>query len=183
MLLLHTTWQDFLISIAASIIASTIFIFMLLFLMRPKIKIAPYICKRRDKFDDVEETYFGFKIVNLSWFSAYDVTVELSSLVSYPMKNGMNFRYTPLKLKTSKSNFLAPYRPSLIKKNYADYALIFRTYEDLESILSHNLKSIQLEVTLKHGVTGLSRIHVMNFADCSEIKVGNFEYGNNFNIA
>lgn len=94
----------------------------------------------------------------------------------------MNFRYTPLKLKTSNCFYLAPFRPSIYKKDYAEHALIVRTYDNIEEILAVNEKSIKLEVTLRHGVTGLSKIYTMTFADCSEIRAGNFGYGTNFNV-
>lgn len=175
--------EEFLLSIVASLIASGIFIFLLLFLMRPRIKISPYICKKLDNFDNINQTYYAFKIVNMSWFSAFDISIELSSLVSYPLKSGINFRYTPLKLKTSKCFYLAPYRPTFYKKDYAEHALIVRTYDNIEEILAANEKSIKIEVTLRHGVTGLSKIHTMTFADCSEIRTGNFGYGSNFNIS
>ena len=94
----------------------------------------------------------------------------------------MNFRYTPLTLKTSKLNFIAPYMQNLLKKHYAEYAMIFRTYDDIETILQDERNSIQLQVTLRHGVTGLSKVYNMNFASCSEIQNGNFSFGKNFNI-
>jgi hypothetical protein len=176
------TGIDFTLSIIASIIASVIFIFLILFLLRPKVKIAPQICKKLDTYDDVQKDCYCFKIINLSVFSAYDINVELSSLVSYPVKDGLNFRYTPLQLKTDKLNFIAPYRPRILKKNYADYAMIFRTYENIEAILDKESNSIQIQITLKHGVTGLSKVYNMNFASCSEIKGGNFAFGKNFYI-
>ena len=126
----NLTLVDFIISILASLTASIIFIFLLLFLFRPQIKICPQISFQKDIFDEKGRACYLFKIINLSLFSAYDIHVELNSLISYPGKGGVNFRFFPLQLKTDKLNFIEPYRPKWMKKNYAQYVMIFRTYEN-----------------------------------------------------
>ena len=181
---MHTnlTVLDFILSITASLIASTIFIFLLLLWLRPSVKIAPQICKIKDAFDSEKRDCYLIKVVNLSWFSAYDISLELCTLVSYPVKEGINFRFFPLTLKIDKLNFIAPYRAAWLKKNYGEYAMLFKTYEDLESILSDERKSIKLQVTLRHGLTGLSKVFYIDFVNCSDIKEGQFVFGKNFNI-
>ena len=182
---MHTnlTFLDFLLSIGASLIASIVFIFLLLILLRPNVKISPIICKHKDTFDNSERYCYLFKIVNLSWFSAYDISVELSSLVPYPVKEGLNFRFFPLSLKIDKLNFIAPYRASWFKKNYGEYAMLFRTFDDLSEILNDERKSIKIQVTLRHGLTGLSKVYYMDFVNCSDIKEGHFIFGKKFNVA
>ena len=178
----NLTILDFFLSIGASLIASIIFIFLLLLYLRPNIKISPYVCQQKDTFDNSGRECYMFKVVNLSLFSAYDIAVELSSLVSYPVKDGMNFRFFPLTLKTDKLNFIASYRPKWYRKNYADYAMIFRTYDDLKEILDNERNSIKIQVTLRHGLTGLSKVHYMDYVNCSDIKKGHFLFGKNFNV-
>ena len=179
----NLTLLDFLLSILASLTASILFIFLLLIWLRPNVKISPQICKYKDTFDNSERYCYLFKIVNLSWFSAYDISVDLSSLVSYPVKEGMNFRFSPLTLKTDKLNFIAPYRASWLKKNYGEYAMIFRTFDDLSGILNDERKSIKIQVTLRHGLTGLSKVYYMDFVNCSDIKEGHFIFGKKINVA
>lgn len=178
----NLTLLDFILGICASLISSLIFIFILLFFLRPRIKICAEICKKVGFFEEASTITYMFKVVNLSWFSAYDVTIELNSLESYPVKNGMNFRFTPLKMKHDKLNFMPYYRPKWYKKKYGDFAMIFVTYEDISKILEHEHKSIQLQITLRHGVTGLSKVYNMDYAHSSLIKNGHYEFGNSFNI-
>ena len=178
----NLTFLDFILSIAASLIASIIFIFLLLLWLRPNIKICSSICLQKDTFDNSARECYLFKIVNLSWFSAYDISVELSSLVSYPVKDGMNFRFFPLTLKTDKLNFIAPYRARWYRKNYAEYAMIFRTYDNIAEVLGNERNSIKIQVTLRHGLTGLSKVYYMDYVNCSDIIKGHFAFGNNLNI-
>ena len=175
--------MQFLLSILSGIISSFIFIFLLLALLRPTIKISPEICYQQDVFDNEHRMCYLIKVVNTSLFSAYDVNVELSSLIIYPVKDGFNYRYSPIKMKSNKFNFVAPYRPKWIKEKYGDYAFLFRTYDNLHTILKDERNSIHFQVTLKHGLTGLSRVFNINYAFCSSIKEGHFNFGNNFNIS
>jgi hypothetical protein len=179
----NLTMLDFLLSITASLISSVIFIFLLLLWLRPNVKISPVLCQQKDTFDSPScRDCYLFKVVNLSWFSAYDISVELSSLVSYPVKDGMNFRFFPLTLKVDKLNFIAPYRPRWFKKNYGEYAMLFRTYENLREILDNERNSIKIQVTLRHGLTGLSKVYNMDYVNCSDVKKGHFAFGKNFNV-
>ena len=69
-----------------------------------------------------------------------------------------------------------------LKKNYADYAMLFRTYEDLPTILNNERNAIKIQITLKHGLTGLSKVYHVEYVNCSDIKKGHFAFGNNFAI-
>ena len=178
----NLTFLDFILSITASLLSSLIFIFLLLLWLRPKVQISGYICTQKDTFDNSGRDCFIFKIVNLSWFSAYDITVELTYLVSYPVKDGINFRYFPLTLKTDKLNYIAPYRPKWFKKNYGEYAMLFRTYENLPEILENERNSVRIQVTLRHGLTGLSKVYYSDYVNCSDIKKGQFAFGKNFAV-
>lgn len=171
--------MQFLLSILSSLSASFIFIFLLLFLLRPRVKISPDLCYQKDIYDGDGRMCYLIKVVNLSRFSAYDINAELSSLITYPVKDGTNYRFTKLKLKSDKLNFIAPFRK---KKNYGDFAFLFRTYEDVNAILNDERNSLQFQVTLRHGLTGLSRVFNMDYALCSSIKEGHFSFGNNLNI-
>ncbi len=178
----NLTFFDFIIGISGSLIASIIFIFVLLFFFRPSFKICPFVIKQKDTFDRVGDIFYQFKIINTSLFSAYDIHVELNSLVSYPGKGGINFRFSPLILKTNQLNFVAPYRPKWWRKEYSSYAMLFRSYDNLENILEHERNSIQIQVTARHGLTGLSNVFNMEFVTINDIKVGQYTVGKKFNI-
>ena len=179
---LTITFFDFTLGVLSSLIASFVFIFSLLFFLRPRIKISSNISRRTGFFEDKEKITYMFKVINLSWFSAYDVSIELNCLESYPVKDGMNFRFTPLQMRRSKINFIPYFRPNWLKKKYGEYAMIFVTQEDLATILEDEKKSIQLQITLRHGVTGLSKVYNMDYAHHTLIKNGHFQFGNSFNI-
>lgn len=172
-----------LLNIFYNLLASGMFIFLLLFFLRPKIKIAPHICKQRDVFDETNRDCYLFKVVNLSWFSAYDVSVDLSYVRRYPVKDGINSRLFPLSLKVDKLNFMPSFRPKWLKRNNGDYAFLFRTYDDLNTLLQDQQKSIFLQVTLRHGLTGLAKVFTIEYVGESDIKTGTFAHGKKFNIA
>jgi hypothetical protein len=174
--------MTFILTVLANLLSSFIFIFLLLFLLRPKIKISPNICCKNDSFDNTEHNVYLIKVINTSLFSGYDINVELSSLVSYPVRDGRNFRYTRIPMKVEKLDFIARYKFGWKKKNYGDFACLFRCYEDLDKILKEDSNSIKFQVTLRHGVTGLSRVFNTEYALSSDIKHGHFSFGNNFNI-
>jgi len=92
-------YNDFILSISSSLIASIIFLFILLIFLRPRVKIASSICLQKDIFENTTRDCYIFKIINLSYFSAYDISLELCNQVTYPVKDGINYRYFPLKLK------------------------------------------------------------------------------------
>lgn len=87
MILVETvwTWSHFLFGLTYAIVASLIFLFIVLFLFKPKIKIAPYLCKVANVG---EVPYYSFKFVNMSFFPAHDVKIELHKIRKIPMGEG-----------------------------------------------------------------------------------------------
>lgn len=75
--------SQFLTGLLGNIIASFIFLFVLLFLFKPKIAISPFICKGELQ-NEPGVFYFFIKVVNKSIFSAYDLTVEINMVQRYP---------------------------------------------------------------------------------------------------
>ena len=174
--------KELLMGISTSLVASLIFLFILLIFLRPRVKIAPIICLQKDIFENTSRDCYIFKIINLSYFSAYDISLELCNQVTYPVKDGINYRYFPLKLKTNHLNFVAPYRPRWYKKEYGKYAMLFITYENISEIIDNERNSIKIQVTLKHGLTGLTKVFSAEYVSTSDIAKGYFAFGNNFKI-
>lgn len=165
--------------LSINLLASFIFIFYLLYFLRPRIKISPQIAKTKLDGADI----YIFKVVNLSLFSAYDIFVDLWALESYPVTGGRNNKYIGLTLARSKLNYVEKYKWFWKKKKYGDFAMLFVTRDNLESILSNHLTSIQIQVTLRHGLSGLSKVYHMEYSNDRVIKTGDFAFGNNLNIA
>lgn len=176
--------QDFftklLSDIPIKITSSLAFLYVALFLLKPWIKIAPFICK--DNKDPDGEPY-RIKIVNHSWFSAFDVKIEMNELerVPTPPTGMMNERYTPLKVKYNHVFYLPPYRPKWCRKE-ARHALRVKPLDDLEKILTNENKSIQIQVSVRHGLGGLSKVFMQEYSDISQIKEGRYTYGTKFDV-
>ena len=166
-------------SILCSIVASFIFLFLVLLFFKPKVRISPFVCKGKFMEDDSIEYYF-IKLVNVSLFSAYDISIELLEVDRYPTSNGqMNNRFRPLTLVLNHVSHIPGYRPSWIRKN-APYAIRVRTTEDLANILANDHKSVMVKISLRHGLTGLVKVHSKEYTDCDQVKNGKFNYGLKF---
>lgn len=164
-------------SILCSIVASFIFLFVVLFIFKPKIRISPFVCKS-NYLDD--EDYYFIKLINISIFSAYDITFELLEVDRYPTPNGqMNDRFRTLTLVLNQISHIPGYRPSWLRKN-APYAIRVRTKEDLTDILKNDYKSVMIKISLRHGLTGLVKVHSKEYTDTEQIKNGKFGYGLKF---
>lgn len=176
---LSVTKQEIAVNILCSLTASFIFLFIVLILFKPKLKISPFICKGKF-FDEETQDYFFIKLVNISLFSAYDINVELLQVDRYPTTNGqMNSRYISLPLVSSNISHIPGYRPSWWRKN-APYAIRVRTAHDLNSILTNDYKSVMIKVSLRHGLTGLVKVHSKEYTENDQVKNGKFEYGLKF---
>ena len=173
------TNEQLLLSIACSIIASFIFLFLVLILFKPKIRISPFIIKGKFTNGDDYEYHF-IKIINVSLFGAYDVKFELLQVDKYSTINGqMNCRLTDLSLISNSVSNIKGYRPSWMRKN-APYALRIRTKDNLTEILTDDYKSVMLKVSLRHGLTGLVKVKSVEYIDQGYVKSGRFGYGLKF---
>ena len=57
------------------------------------------------------------------------------------------------------------------------HCLIVRSFDDISSILKEELSGLLLQVSLKHGLTGLSNVLEQEFAHEMDIKSGKFKPG------
>lgn len=173
--------QGFWASVISGIVASFIFLFLVLIFFKPKILISPHICKGRLNDTDPHDYYF-IKVINISFFSAYDIKFELPQTDKYTAENGqMHIRNTSLLLVADKASHIAGYRPSWLRKNAA-YAVRIRTTENLVEILRNDYKSVQIKISLRHGLTGLSKVKTKEYTDTSQVKTGRFKYGLKFGV-
>lgn len=173
------TLLEFGLSILASMIASFLFIFSLLFLLRPRVKISDKICLSKIDIEGNSKNSFHIKVVNLSFFPAFDIKVSLEKHTPYPVEGGINFRVEQLKLIKSELSCIAPLRYG---KSYGDMSMIFRSEENLSEILVQPHSQISFQITLKHGVTGLTKIYTQVYANKSSIKEGYFVFGRRIDI-
>lgn len=177
MILSLTVSQSMLLGALSSFISSFVFIFSMLFLFKPKIAISNFMCK--GQLPQEPGSYFCFiKVVNKSWFNAYEIKAVLQKVRTYPTPPvGMtNNRVTNLTLVLDQLTHLAPYRPYWIRKE-AKHAYRFRTTEDITAIVNNDLESVRIQIFAKHGLTGLTKVFVEQYSHISQIKRGTFTYG------
>ncbi|RYE35828.1 MAG: hypothetical protein EOP42_05545 [Sphingobacteriaceae bacterium] len=174
-----------LINILCSIVASFLFLFIVLYSLRPKISISSIISKQKNSFDEGFDFTYAFKIINQSVFSGFDVQLELFSLQQYRVEaKGINNRIKSIPLKISEIKHLPPYvrTKTCNKTSFAPHAVMFRTNENLEEIVKNESKTLQLQITLRHGLTGLSRVYQKDYINLDDIKLGEFRFGNSLEI-
>jgi hypothetical protein len=138
-----TFFEKLITDIPVKIISSLVFLIVVLFLFKPKIKISPFICKPPLK--EGEEPYYQIKILNRSWFNAFDVKVELHLLERYstPPTGMMNVKYETLTMKYNHIFHLPAFRYRWMRKE-CSHAMRLKTLENIEGILLQNGKSIEI---------------------------------------
>jgi hypothetical protein len=169
------------INIFCSLFASLLFLFVVLFFFKPSIKISPFLTQGPSPRAGEGIAYF-VKIVNLSYFIAYDVRVEMHTLKKLPMPGDkVNLLLSKIPLVIDSLPMIAGYR-SEKKSPEARHCVKFRTTMDLSTMLADDLTSIQVRVILRHGLTGLSNVHTQVYTHPSQVKLGNFTSGSTFDV-
>ncbi len=179
--------MDYVLNILCNILASIAFLFIVLYTLRPTIRICDKISKQRNTFNDTPPTdhTYVFKFVNRSWHSSFDINLELFVLEEYrATAKGRNRRMKPITLKRNHIKHVPSfsYDRSSKKRESAPHAILFRTNENLEEILTAQEKTLQLQVTLRHGLSGLSRVYHKDYINISDVKQGVFKFGNSTEI-
>lgn len=171
------TLPNLIFNIFCSLMASFIFIFTLLYFLKPKFEIVPYIAKNDSPFDDVKDICYSFKIINKSFFGAYDIQAKANYYAIRQGENGIvNKIYSKIELKTDKINFVPQFKP--FKKNYGENCIQFFTYENLSAKMNGGTNHVQFQVTARHSLTGLNNIFTYEFVNKGTIIEGRFKEGN-----
>lgn len=171
--------SSLLFNVICNLIASFVFIFALLYFLKPKFEIVPFIAKNNSPFDDVEDICYSFKIINKSLFGAYDIQAKANYYTISQGENGIvNKIFSKINLKTDKINFVPCFKSKIFSKNYGENCIQFFTYDDLSSKLDTNCTYIQFQVTAKHSLTGLNNIFTYEFVNKGMIIEGRFKEGN-----
>jgi hypothetical protein len=176
MLLFVFPWASIVQSLLCGIISSFVFLFIILFLLRPSIKISPYISKQTDN----KGTYYQFKILNTSFFSVFNVQCELVAMARIAAEgSNMNVKFNPIELQNSFTDHLPRYMSKKKSAPYALHAYRFRTYStEIHKLLEDSGRSLQFSVTARHGLSGLSKHFKQEFATPTVLKETSFKFGN-----
>ena len=174
------TWGHFFFGLTYAITASLIFLFIVLLLFKPKIRICSFLCKYTTAGNP---PIYIFKFINLSYFPAHEIRVELHKIRKIPMGSGkFNNEYHKLTLLNGEISHI-PARVPFWNKNAANpHCVTVRSKENINNILSDDSNAIILKVSLKHGLTGLSKVFEHEYAQEQAIKIGKFKPGTQFAV-
>jgi len=173
-----TFWGQFTIELIGGIIGAFIFLFIVLIFMKPKVKIADFLCRINPNGG---ASFYMFKFVNISFFDAHEIKVELYKIRRIPMGGGdFNNEYKQLTLVNGNISQI-PGRLFFWQSNKANpHCVTVRSTEDINTILSDDANGISLRVSLKHGLTGLSNVFEQEYGDVQSIKTAKFKPGTKF---
>ncbi|MET0635988.1 MAG: hypothetical protein ABWZ25_08155 [Chitinophagaceae bacterium] len=176
----NSLYGQFVIELIGGTIGALIFLFIVLILFRPNVKICPFICFNQLKGAN---TIYYFKLVNFSFFPAHDVEIELFSVRKISMGRGLfNNKYEPIPLLLSKISHM-PGRAMCFRKSPQNpHCFVIRCGDDLKSILKVDINAIALKISLKHGLTGLARVVEQEFGNVEDLKAGKFKPGTKFDL-
>ncbi len=172
-----TFFGQFWIELIGGTIAALIFLFLVLYFFKPKIRICHFLCKTSVN----QQTVYIFKFVNKSFFSAHDIKVELYKIRKIPMGKGeYNNQHEILNIINGNISHI-PRRPFFWQKQlHHPHCIVVRSFDDLNTILAEDANGIILRVSLKHGLTGLSNVFEQEYGNESDIKNGKYKPGTKF---
>ena len=185
-MLLNFTIYPFFQGVLASLLASIIFLFFILFTLAPSIKISGFIAKRNGVAARNEpDTVYVFKFINKSYFNCFDINIELFMLERLPQGgNGKwDTRYKRMEVVESSLKFVRGFWYFGEINKAANYAVLPKTFENIEALINDDHIFLQLQITARHGLTGLSRVFKRDFAiahDC--IKDGKHKHGKHLDM-
>lgn len=156
--------KSFCVSVLAGGIVSFSFLIVLLYFLRPKFDISPFIC--------FENGFYRFKVVNKSIYHAFDISVELFIMTPHPHTDGKsNLNMKTVKLGISKMTSINRYRKKSSEKDpYSLFAVTLMSTDDLMSELVKKDTFLEFRLTVRHGLTGLADRFVMKFPNEGIIK-------------
>lgn len=167
-------YESILIGVLSSVIASFIFVFLML-TMRPSLVIGELIAKTI--YD--ERKVFVIKIINRSWWKLYDVHAELAHIRFENVTGGQNVYSRRLKLLYDHLWTINSF-PSWRTDVNAEYAALYVCLDDLELLWTSDT---MIEFRAKHSLSGFNRVTRRRFYKAqSSIREGTFKFGNSLEI-
>lgn len=173
---------NFLLGIISSLIASAIFLYIFLNRLKPRIKISNFISYGNFRNDPNTKAYY-FKFINISNSPAFDIRLRLCELIRTPAGNGkLHTHRVDIPLNKDFLTHVPCFKKVKSGDTYAPHAIICTCLEDLKPILEDQNKCIEIQIILRHGLTGLSDVFSAEFSNPKCIKSGDFCFGNDLNI-
>jgi hypothetical protein len=173
---------DLVIAIIGAIIGSVSFLYIALRTWRPKIKISKLIAHGEDIADRNKKAY-KFKFINCSKHPAYDVRIRVCSKTILPCGDGV---YDTIRKDMQLKRDYLSHIPSFKNKKYsnsAPYAIVFQAPLDLEPILKDPNQTVEVQIILRHGLSGLSDVFFYEYSKLHEVKEGEFNFGRDLTVS
>lgn len=166
------------IGILSSLAASALFLYFLS-RIRPEMEISPEIAKITEPGGRIK---YSVKVINRTDKHVINVRAVMTVRTPHNVHGGTIFINTYITLKTAEVLEIKRFNPT---DTNADYAVRFVTFDDLDHIWVHNPMSVvEFHLYATHSLTGFGRVFTRQYHDKdNELKVGNFKYGNNLDIA
>jgi len=174
---------SFLLGCLSSILASFLFLYYVLTILRPRIAISPYI-SYAENYDVPGQNVYYFKFINQSRHPAFDVRLRICKLQKIPTGNGqMHEKRADLNLKVKFLAHIPKYKK--IKKDsiFAGHAIVFTCLDDIRPVLLDSNQCVEVQVILRHGLTGLGKVYKHEFSTINTVKDGEFDFGNNLTVS
>lgn len=181
------TWGDIIvhlgIEIVVGLLVSFLFLRYILYYLRPRIQISPQIAYNDE---DGVRTYW-FKIVNHSRYEGFDLEFNVEVITMEAAgQNGFNLKIVQhVELNKKEFSSIAGFQSNKQikkRKTTAPHCFQVRTIENLHQILNDHGNFIRLHVSLKHGLSGISKSFEQQYAYNSPIHKGVFAFGNQYDV-
>lgn len=152
-----------LVGVTSSLIASFTFALML-FLIKPRIDISPYIAKNTDVYGDL---VYDIKVANKGYRDVIDISAELLVVTKENVKNGQ--------INTTKKIPMVYERIFRIKSRGGRR---FPVNENLEAIWENDdISFLLFRILVKDSFTGVGKVFEQTFHTKKEIHSGKHEHG------
>ncbi|MBL0913032.1 MAG: hypothetical protein IBJ09_11730 [Bacteroidia bacterium] len=151
-------------------------LFIILFFLKPRVDFAKKIvfCTNEDGI-----IVYKFKFRNASVFMAYDINIELIRV----RKEGFMRRTKRITLKTERITHMESLSRSLIfKRRHGLHAARTKSIEPLKDFFADPSVHLELRVTLRHGLSGLSAQHKHTYKTIDVFEEGDFAVGHSFEV-
>ena len=169
----------------SSVFSALILIYFVFWYWKPNIKISNHISKSTENGVDI----YRIKFINYSKYNANDVEIELWQKTEYKATSNSGGRNVKMeKLKVSTENWLSIDKylsnKSISKIELAPHCTTIKILcADLQEILNHkNHISLSFKISVKHGLSNITKTFSRDYNDENCIKTGRFVFGNNLNI-
>lgn len=175
-----SSWLFHIDSLLQSLIASLLFLILVFILIKPSIKIAPFIAEYPQK--NTTNPHLRLKIVNYSLFRAFDILIHIYK-VEKISETGSDIRLTLIG-KYVGAEGGTPYLQSAIyglfeeTRTNAAQLKFYKILEDraIREVLDSD-GHLLVHLNIKHGLSGLQGNFIKRYHNESCIRKGYYEHG------